>query len=197
MLSHLSIRDIVLIERLDIDFASGGFSVLTGGDRRRRKSILLDALSLALGARGDASLVRHGAQQGQVTAAFDVPVNHAVRAVLAENAIDNDGDIILKRVQTADGRTRVFVNDQPASVSLMRDIGRALVEIHGQHDERALVEPAAHRDLLDAFGGHVGLANTVAECWKRWRGADQELARHRAKVEAAAREAEYLRASAA
>ena len=99
-------------------------------------------------------------------------------------------------MQAADGRTRVFVNDQPASVSLMRDIGRALVEIHGQHDERAMVEPAAHRQLLDAFGGHVGAADSVAESWKRWRGADQDLARHRAKVEAAAREAEYLRASA-
>jgi DNA repair protein RecN (Recombination protein N) len=195
MLSHLSIRDIVLIERLDIDFAAG-LSVLTG-ETGAGKSILLDALSLALGARGDVALVRHGAAQGQVTAAFDVPRNHPARTILADNAIDDDGDIILKRVQAADGRTRVFVNDQPASVSLMRDIGRALVEIHGQHDERAMVEPAAHRQLLDAFGGHVGAADSVAESWKRWRGADQDLARHRAKVEAAAREAEYLRASAA
>ena len=194
MLSHLSIRDIVLIERLDIDFAAG-LSVLTG-ETGAGKSILLDALSLALGARGDVALVRHGAAQGQVTAAFDVPRNHPARTILSDNAIDDDGDIILKRVQAADGRTRVFVNDQPASVSLMRDIGRALVEIHGQHDERAMVEPAAHRQLLDAFGGHVGAADSVAESWKRWRGADQDLARHRAKVEAAAREAEYLRASA-
>ncbi len=154
MLSQLSIRDIVLIERLDIDFSSG-LSVLTG-ETGAGKSILLDALSLALGARGDASLVRHGATQGQVTAVFDVPVNHAARALLAENAIDDDGDMILRRVQTADGRTRVFVNDQPASVSLMRDVGRALVEIHGQHDDRALVDAAAHRDVLDAFGGHGG-----------------------------------------
>ena len=195
MLSHLSIRDIVLIERLDIDFAAG-LSVLTG-ETGAGKSILLDALSLALGARGDVALVRHGAAQGQVTAAFDVPRNHPARTILSDNAIDDDGDIILKRVQAADGRTRVFVNDQPASVSLMREIGRALVEIHGQHDERAMVEPAAHRQLLDAFGGHVGAADSVAESWKRWRGADQDLARHRAKVEAAAREAEYLRASAA
>src|SRR6187551_360645 len=194
MLSRLSIRDIVLIERLDIDF-SAGLSVLTG-ETGAGKSILLDALSLALGARGDVALVRHGAVQGQVTAAFDVPRNHPARTILSDNAIDDDGDIILRRVQTADGRTRVFVNDQPSSVSLMRDIGRALVEIHGQHDERAMVEPAAHRQLLDAFGGHVGAADGVAESWKRWRGADQDLARHRAKVEAAAREAEYLRASA-
>ncbi|BBD38739.1 DNA repair protein RecN [Aminobacter sp. Y103A] len=193
MLSRLSIRDIVLIERLDIDFTPG-LSVLTG-ETGAGKSILLDALSLALGARGDASLVRHGATQGQVSAVFDVPRNHPARTLLADNAIDDDGDIILKRVQTVDGRTRVFVNDQPSSVTLMRDIGRALVEIHGQHDDRALVDAGAHRDVLDSFGGHVGEAKATADAWKLWRGAEQELSRHRARVDAAAREAEYLRAS--
>src|SRR5689334_140478 len=127
MLSRLSIRDIVLIEKLDIDFLPG-LSVLTG-ETGAGKSILLDALSLALGARGDASLVRHGASQGQVSAVFDVPPNHPARGILADNGLDEDGDIILRRLQTADGRTRVFVNDQPSSVALMRDIGRALVEI--------------------------------------------------------------------
>jgi DNA repair protein RecN (Recombination protein N) len=195
MLSRLSIRDIVLIEKLDIDFAPG-LSVLTG-ETGAGKSILLDALSLALGARGDASLVRHGAARGQVTAVFDVPRNHPARALLADNAIDDDGDIILRRVQTADGRTRVFVNDQPASVGLMRGIGHALVEIHGQHDERALVDPAAHRDLLDAFGGNLGAARSTAEAWRLWRAAEQELSRHRARVQAAAREADFLRAAVA
>ncbi len=194
MLSQLSIRDIVLIERLDLEFASG-LSVLTG-ETGAGKSILLDALSLALGARGDASLVRHGAGQGQVTAVFDVPRNHPARAILADNALDDDGDILLRRVQTADGRTRVFVNDQPASVALMREIGRALVEIHGQHDDRALVDASAHRDLLDAFGGHLGAVGSVGQAWRLWREAEKELQRHRAKVEAAAREADYLRASA-
>ena len=195
MLSRLSIRDIVLIERLDIDF-SAGLSVLTG-ETGAGKSILLDALSLALGARGDASLVRHGAAQGQVSAVFDVPKNHPARAILTENALDDDGDIILRRVQTADGRTRVFVNDQPSSVTLMRDIGRALVEIHGQHDERALVDASAHRDLLDAFGGHVGEVDNCAGAWRFWRDCEQQLATHRARVQAAAREADYLRASVA
>jgi DNA repair protein RecN (Recombination protein N) len=193
MLSQLSIRDIVLIERLDLDFGAG-LSVLTG-ETGAGKSILLDALSLALGARGDASLVRQGAAQGQITAVFDVPVNHASRALLESNALDHDGDIILRRVQTADGRTRVFVNDQPASVALMRDLGRTLVELHGQHDERALVDPAAHREVLDAFGGHLGEVAATAEAFRRWRSAEQDLARHRAKVEAASREADYLRAS--
>ncbi|MFC6491059.1 DNA repair protein RecN, partial [Nitratireductor sp. GCM10026969] len=193
MLSHLSIRDIVLIERLDIDF-SAGLSVLTG-ETGAGKSILLDSLSLALGARGDASLVRHGAAQGQVTAVFDLPAAHPAREFLRENAIDDEGDVILRRMQTADGRTRVFINDQPASVALMRQVGRALVEIHGQHDERALVDTAAHRDLLDAFGGLGARVEAVREAWRVWRGAEQELARHRAKVEAAAREADFLRAS--
>ncbi|WP_027057952.1 DNA repair protein RecN [Mesorhizobium loti] len=193
MLSRLSIRDIVLIEKLDIDFQPG-LSVLTG-ETGAGKSILLDALSLALGARGDASLVRHGAAQGQVIAVFDVPRNHPVRALLAENAIEDDGDIILRRVQTADGRTRVFVNDQPSSVTLMRDVGHALVEIHGQHDERALVDPGAHRDVLDAFGGHLGAVRSTGEAWRHWRACEQELTRHRAKVAAAAREADYLRAA--
>ncbi|TPN81597.1 DNA repair protein RecN [Mesorhizobium sp. CU3] len=195
MLSRLSIRDIVLIEKLDIDFLPG-LSVLTG-ETGAGKSILLDALSLALGARGDASLVRHGAAQGQVIAVFDVPRNHPARALLAGNDIEDDGDIILRRVQTADGRTRVFVNDQPSSVTLMRDVGRALVEIHGQHDERALVDPGAHRELLDSFGGHLGAVRGAGEAWRYWRGCEQELSRHRAKVEAAAREADYLRAAVA
>ena len=195
MLSRLSIRDIVLIEKLDIDFLPG-LSVLTG-ETGAGKSILLDALSLALGARGDASLVRHGATQGQVIAVFDVPRNHPARTLLANNDIEDDGDIILRRVQTADGRTRVFVNDQPSSVTLMRDVGRALVEIHGQHDERALVDPGAHRELLDSFGGHLGAVRATGEAWRYWRNCEQELSRHRAKVEAAAREADYLRASVA
>ncbi|PTE09095.1 DNA repair protein RecN [Mesorhizobium helmanticense] len=195
MLSRLSIRDIVLIEKLDIDFSSG-LSVLTG-ETGAGKSILLDALSLALGARGDASLVRHGTAQGQVIAVFDVPRNHPARMLLADNAIEDDGDIILRRVQTADGRTRVFVNDQPSSVTLMRDVGHALVEIHGQHDERALVDPGAHRELLDSFGGHLGTVRATGEAWRYWRSCEQDLARHRAKVEAAAREADYLRAAVA
>ena len=195
MLCQLSIRDIVLIERLDIEF-SAGLSVLTG-ETGAGKSILLDSLSLALGARGDASLVRHGASQGQVTAVFDVPASHPARTILAANEISDDGDIILRRVQNADGRTRVFVNDQAASVALMRQVGLALVEIHGQHDDRALVDPAAHRALLDAFGGHSGDAEKVANAHAAWRKAEAALRKHRQKVEEAAREADYLRASVA
>ncbi len=193
MLSHLAIRDIVLIERLDIDFTPG-LSVLTG-ETGAGKSILLDALSLALGARGDASLVRHGAEQGQVTALFDLPAGHEARKLLADNDIPDDGPLILKRVQSADGRTRAFINDQAVGVSLMRTFGHSLVEIHGQHDERALVDPQAHLTLLDAFGGHQGEAVAVADAWQAWQGALKALAAQRKAIEDAEREADYLRDS--
>src|SRR5215831_17916469 len=150
MLIRLSIRDIVLIDRLDIDFAAG-LSALTG-ETGAGKSILLDSFALALGARGDSGLVRHGAEQGQVTAAFDVPADHPARAILKANDIPAEDDLILRRVQLADGRTRAFVNDQPVGVQVLRGLGGTLVEIHGQHDERALVDTATHRLLLDAYG---------------------------------------------
>jgi DNA repair protein RecN (Recombination protein N) len=195
MLSHLSIRDIVLIEKLDIEFASG-LSVLTG-ETGAGKSILLDALSLALGARGDASLVRHGASQGQITAVFDVPETHLARALLRDNDFDDSGDIVLRRVQAVDGRSKVYVNDQPASVALLRELGKLLVEIHGQHDDRALIAPDAHRDILDAFGGLGDMVGTVRRAYADWRTATGDLLKHRARVEAAAREADYLRSSSA
>lgn len=193
MLVHLSIRDIVLIERLDLALGEG-LSVLTG-ETGAGKSILLDALSLALGGRGDGGLVRHGVKQGEVTAVFDLPAGLGVRALLDENGFDDDGDVILRRVQSADGRTRGFINDRPASVALMRQVGRALVEIHGQHDDRALVDPEAHRTLLDQYGGLEREAAGVAGAHAAWRSTEQELRAHRARVEAAAREADYIRAA--
>ncbi len=191
MLTRLSIRDIVLIDRLDIDFAEG-LAVLTG-ETGAGKSILLDAFALALGARGDSALVRHGAEQGQVTAAFELRRNHPVRALAAENGIQADDELILRRAQFADGRTRAFVNDQPVSVQALRALGSALVEIHGQHDDRALVDAATHRRLLDAFGDLDDEAETVAKLWNQRRAREEELAAHRADVERAQREADWLR----
>jgi DNA repair protein RecN (Recombination protein N) len=193
MLIQLSIRDIVLIERLDLAFESG-LSVLTG-ETGAGKSILLDSLSLALGGRGDGGLVRHGEEKGQVTAVFDVPPGHAARLLLRENGIDDDGDLIFRRVQSADGRTRASVNDQPVSVQLMRQAGQSLVEIHGQHDDRALIDTDAHRTLLDAFAGLGEDAQHVSGLYRSWKDAERAFKVHRAKVEAAAREADYLRAS--
>ena len=191
MLARLSIRDIVLIDRLDIDFASG-LSVLTG-ETGAGKSILLDAFALALGARGDATLVRQGAEQGQVTAMFELPPKHPARALLTENDIAADEALILRRVQFADGRTRAFINDQPVSVQALQSLGAALVEIHGQHDARALVDAATHRRLLDAYGGLEADAVAVERLWEERRTAEAAVAEHRAQIERAAREADWLR----
>ncbi len=191
MLTRLSIRDIVLIDRLDIDFASG-LSVLTG-ETGAGKSILLDAFALALGARGDAGLVRAGAEQGQVTAAFDIASDHPARALLSDNDIPLEDELILRRVQLADGRTRAFVNDQPVGVQVLKNLGGVLVEIHGQHDERALVDPAAHRRLLDAFGGLEQQADEIGRLWQARRTAEMAVAEHQREVERAQREAEFLR----
>lgn len=193
MLVQLSIRDIVLIERLDINFEAG-LSVLTG-ETGAGKSILLDSLSLALGGRGDASLVRHGAESGQVTAVFDVPLNHPARKLIKDNGLDDEGDIILRRIQSSDGRSRVFINDQAASVALMRDVGHELVEIHGQHADRALVDIVSHRNLLDAYGGVEADVNEVKERYHQWRELETKLKKYREKLAEAAREAEYLRSS--
>ncbi|MGY4314370.1 DNA repair protein RecN [Bradyrhizobium sp. JR3.5] len=191
MLARLSIRDIVLIERLDIEF-SRGLAVLTG-ETGAGKSILLDAFALALGGRGDAGLVRHGAEQGQVTATFDVPKGHPAARILAENGLDDTGEMILRRVQLADGRTRAFINDQAISVQTLKAVGAALVEIHGQHDERALVDASTHRQLLDAFAGHEKDVAALEALWDIRRTANADLDEHRAGMERAAREADYLR----
>ncbi|MGB3865352.1 MAG: AAA family ATPase, partial [Xanthobacteraceae bacterium] len=195
MLARLSIRDIVLIERLDIEFAQG-LAVLTG-ETGAGKSILLDAFALALGGRGDAALVRHGAAQGQVTATFEVPKRHPAAQLLRDNdlegVLDDTGDMILRRVQLADGRSRAFINDQPVSVQTLRAVGAALVEIHGQHDERALVDAATHRRLLDAFAGLDKDVVAMEALWAARRAAQTALEEHRAAMERAAREADYLR----
>jgi DNA repair protein RecN (Recombination protein N) len=196
MLARLSIRDIVLIERLDIEF-SRGLAVLTG-ETGAGKSILLDAFALALGGRGDAGLVRHGAEQGQVTAVFDVPKAHPATAVLSDNGLADAGpadfcEMILRRVQFADGRTRAFINDQAISVQTLKAVGSLLVEIHGQHDERALVDAATHRRLLDAFAGLERDVAALEKLWEARRTANSALDEHRAGMERAAREADYLR----
>jgi DNA repair protein RecN (Recombination protein N) len=190
MLAALSIRDIVLIDKLDLEFGPGLF-VLTG-ETGAGKSILLDALSLALGSRGDASLVRRGASQGQVTATFELDPSHPVFALLAENGIEADGAVILRRVQGSDGRSRAFLNDISVSAQLLRQVGRALVEIHGQHDERALIDPSGHRDLVDAFGGSSAEAARVAAAYASWQEAEEARERHASAIAASRANADYL-----
>lgn len=196
MLSALSIRDIVLIRELDIEF-DGGMAVLSG-ETGAGKSILLDALSLALGARGDGDLVRVGQSQGQVSAIFDMEPDHGVFDLLRDNDLLDDqpqDSIILRRTQNVDGRTRAYVNDRPVSVTLLKAIGQSLVEIHGQHEERAMVDAATHRDLVDAFGRLYPLRQQVAEAHKDWRQSRKALKDLQERVAKAAKDAEYLRSS--
>ncbi|MEM1039226.1 MAG: DNA repair protein RecN [Pseudomonadota bacterium] len=196
MLCALSIRDIVLICSLTIDFKTG-LSVLSG-ETGAGKSILLDSLSLALGARGDGDLVRVGCKQGEVSAIFDVAPDHPVFALLTSHDLAEEGaadGVILRRVQSADGRTRAYVNDRPVSVGVLKSVGQALVEIHGQHEERAMVDVDAHRHLVDVFGGLEGQVDAVRAAHGAWRDAKRELDAVRARVAKAAQEADYLRAS--
>jgi DNA repair protein RecN (Recombination protein N) len=191
MLVRLAIRDIVLIDRLDLEVGRG-LTVLTG-ETGAGKSILLDAFSLALGARGDGSLVREGQPQGQVTAVFELPQNHPAQQVAAGQDFNIDGELVLRRVQLADGRTRAFVNDQPASAQGLKAIGRALVEIHGQHDDRALVDPSSHRALLDSFGRLEPQLDKVHRAFDAWKSAEQQRQEEEARLLATRREADYLR----
>ena len=190
MLAALSIRDIVLIDKLDLEFGPG-LSALTG-ETGAGKSILLDAFSLAIGGRGDVALVRRGATQGQVTASFDLAPSHPVFELLATNGLEPQDGLILRRIQGADGRSRAFVNDIGVSVQLLRQVGQALVEIHGQHDDRALIDPSGHRDLVDAFGGLTSDASCVAEAYAAWQAAEVERARHENEIAASRANADYL-----
>src|SRR5471032_2914489 len=189
MLVRLAIRDIVLIDQLDLEFASG-LSILTG-ETGAGKSILLDALSLSLGARGDGALVREGQSQGHVTAVFDLLPDHPSLVLARDRNIETDGELILRRVQLADGRTRAFVNDQPVSAQLIRAISSGLVEIHGQHDERALLDASSHRRLVDAYGGLESLARTTREAVSALKAVEAEFATETARVQAAQAEADF------
>src|ERR1700679_2956395 len=205
MLSRLSIRDVVLIDQLDLEF-SPGLTILTG-ETGAGKSILLDALSLALGARGDGSLVRHGQPQGQVTATFELTEGHAAHALLEGQDIEIGDELILRRGQLADRRTRAYVNDRSVSAQALRGLASALVEIHGQHDERALTDPSTHRALVDAYGGlePLGAADGRApggfgeaqrgaateRAHGALREAERRLVAERARVKAAEAEAEF------
>src|SRR5690606_22809965 len=180
MLSALSVRNIVLIDQLDLALDTG-MTVLTG-ETGAGKSILLDALTLALGGRGDAALVRQGQESGQVVAVLELAAGHPARALLRENSIPDDEDVILRRVQFADGRTRAFINDQPVSASLLQKVGSQVVEIHGQHDDRALVDVNTHRLALDSFGELAAQAAATRDCWAELVEAQQAVEEQRQMV---------------
>lgn len=190
MLAALSIQNIVLIERLDLDFTSG-LTVFTG-ETGAGKSILLDSFGLALGGRGNTRLVRHGVDKGQVTALFELPADHSVFSLLERNEIESDGQVVLRRVQTQDGRTRAFVNDVPVSVTLLRELGQQLVEIHGQHDDRALLDNTTHRTLLDAHADLGSELEAIAHSFQAMREAERQLQEHRVGIERIRERAGYL-----
>jgi DNA repair protein RecN (Recombination protein N) len=195
MLTALSIRDIVLIDRLDLSFSTG-LSVLTG-ETGAGKSILLDSLGLALGARSEAGLVRVGAERGIVTATFEVTRGHPAMALLEEHGLLVDETVILRRIVGADGRTRAFVNDESVGVALLRRIGESLVEIQGQFAERGLMNPANHRDFLDVFMDTDAARDTTRQAYDAWRDTIAERVRMAEEAETARRDEEYLRVSLA
>ncbi|HJN23565.1 MAG TPA: DNA repair protein RecN [Rhodospirillales bacterium] len=194
MLRTLTIRDVVLIDRLEINFHSG-LCVLTG-ETGAGKSILLDALGLALGRRADARLVRHGARQALVTAEFAAPQTSLIREILSEQDIVGDDGMLLRRVLGADGRSRAFVNDVPVSVSLLQRLGDALVDVHGQFESQRLLNPAIHRRLLDAYGDLNSLVEATRNAFAAWRRAADARARAEAELETARHDEEYLRHAA-
>jgi DNA repair protein RecN (Recombination protein N) len=190
MLAVLSIRDIVLIEKLDLQLGRG-LTVLTG-ETGAGKSILLDALGLALGARGDGGLVRNGQERGNVIAAYDLPETHPAIAFLRDNEIAVEGELLIKRVQTAEGSSRASVNDQPVSMALMRQLSSLLVELHGQHADRALISVNSHRGLLDAFGALERDVSNVGKTWDVWQSKKNELTAHVEAMSRAEVERDYL-----
>ena len=191
MLTALSIRDVVLIERLDLAFDQG-LTVLTG-ETGAGKSILLDSLGLALGARAEVGLVRASAEQASVTACFSLPDHRALFEMLDLHGLTADDEIVLRRVVMRDGRSRAFVNDHPVGVGLLRRVGALLVEVQGQHEQMSLADAASHAGLLDAFGVTPALRIAVSEAWQVWRDALRRLEHARAAIAAAERDEEWLR----
>ncbi|MDB5415801.1 MAG: repair protein RecN [Rubritepida sp.] len=191
MLASLSIRDVVLIERLDLNFGPG-LSVLTG-ETGAGKSILLDSLGLALGMRAEAGLVRAGQPQASVAATFLPPEGHPAFAILTEQGLDAEDAMVLRRVLQADGRSRAFVNDQPVGVALLKRLAGTLVEVQGQHDQVGLADPATHSALLDSFGALDAPRGKVAASFREWRSTETALAEAEAAVAAALRDEEWLR----
>lgn len=191
MLVSLSIRDVVLIERLELGFGPG-LTVLTG-ETGAGKSILLDSLGLALGARADAGLVRAGAAQASVTARFVLPAGHAAFGLIEELGLPAEEDVVLRRAVDRGGRSRAWVNDAPVGAQALRQLGGLLVEVQGQHDQMGLADPAGHVRLLDAYGTPPELRAGLAARHRAWRAAEEALEAARRAIAAARREEEFLR----
>lgn len=191
MLRGLDIRDMLIIDHLSLEFSSG-LNVLTG-ETGAGKSILLDSLGFVLGWRGRADLVRRGQDQGEVSAWFDLGLSHPARAVLQEAGIPIEDELILRRVNSRDGRKTAWINDRRVSGEVLRAVSEHLVELHGQHDDRGLLDPKGHRDLLDTFGGHDDMLFTVSAAYRALRAAEKDLRTAEAVQQELRAEEEFLR----
>ena len=191
MLRGLDIRDMLIIDHLSLEFSSG-LNVLTG-ETGAGKSILLDSLGFVLGWRGRADLVRSGQDQGEVSALFDLGQTHPARAVLQEAGIPIEDELIVRRVNSRDGRKTAWINDRRVSGEVLRAVSEHLVELHGQHDDRGLLDPKGHRDLLDTFGGHDDMLTTVSAAYSALRAAEKDLRTAEAAQEKLRAEEEFLR----
>ena len=193
MLTHLSIRDVVLIEALDLSLAPG-LTVMTG-ETGAGKSIILDALALVLGARSEARLVRQSAAQASVSASFDLPAKNSAIKILSAQGIDASGEMIIRRVVSADGKSKAFINDVPVSVGLLKEISGLLVDVHGQFDNQGLLDPATHMELLDRFAGHEKLLSSVAAGHADWQEKETALSGLREAAAKAQADEAFLRAA--
>jgi DNA repair protein RecN (Recombination protein N) len=191
MLRGLDIRDMLIIDRLELDFQPG-LNVLTG-ETGAGKSILLDSLGFVLGWRGRADLVRQGAAQGEVTAIFDLPKGHPAHTVLEEAGLPGGEELILRRVNTSDGRKTAWVNDRRTSGEVLRSLSETLIELHGQHDDRGLLNPRGHLALLDAYMDRPDLTTATRAAWRARRDATKALDAARAAIEEVKAEEEFLR----
>ncbi|MGD1882473.1 MAG: DNA repair protein RecN [Paracoccaceae bacterium] len=191
MLRTLEISDMLIIDRLDLEFQPG-LNVLTG-ETGAGKSILLDALGFVLGWRGRADLVRQGAEQGVVVASFDLPAGHAARDILHEAGLPVEDELILRRINTADGRKTAWVNDRRCSGEVLRGLSDTLLELHGQHDDRGLLNPRVHLCILDTFGGYEDLRSTVRSAWNILVGAQRALSSAQDSIASIREEEEFLR----
>jgi DNA repair protein RecN (Recombination protein N) len=190
MLQHLALRDFVIVDRLELEF-SAGFGTLTG-ETGAGKSILIDALALALGERADAGVVRAGCDKAEIAATFDIAALPQVAAWLQENGLEADGELLLRRVIDVGGRSRAWINGSSATIQQLREVGEWLVDIHGQHAHQSLLRADAQRQLLDAHAGLEAQGRTVGDAWRRWRDADQAWRLASEGSEALAREREQL-----
>src|SRR6056300_840085 len=191
MLRGLEIRNMLIIDQLDVAFAPG-LNVLTG-ETGAGKSILLDSLGFVLGWRGRADLVRQGQDQGEVSAWFDIPATHPAHAILSEAGIEIEDELILRRVNTRDGRKTAWINDRRVSGDVLRALSETLVELHGQHDDRGLLNPQNHRSVLDAFGAYAPLQGAVRQAWRDLSAAKKALKQARDDQAVLRAEEDFLR----